>query len=339
MERKILVVSDDPITSFSYKSVLAPEFMLQGARSPAEALERLRRNGPYLAAIVDMKAEREAVLEVVAELGRISPRTMCLLLTDRRHLAADLERAGPRRLFVLLKDSFQPARLLDILRSGLAAASPVRDESRPGLGVLTAEEVAFLVRQPATLHARRHGEIHDPELILPEAVAPDGLADELLDELGSQPNPRLFELTLRQMLAQAARANTLLAVLDIGLVRGDGEKRPLSDDLVRQATRRLRVRLRRSDSLLRLSGDEFIVILWNVAKPEDAQLVARDILGALSESLLPDSVTVRRIGASIGASVFPKDGQTPEALLKKADEAIFSIEIDNGHTFWFPHLP
>jgi diguanylate cyclase (GGDEF)-like protein len=334
MERKILLVSDDPIASFSYKSVLAPEFVLQGARSPAEARERLRRGGPYCAVIVDMKGDHAAVLEVVAELGRVDPRTMCLLLTDQRHLAADLERSGPRRLFVLLKNSFQPARLLDILRSGLSAAAPARDESRPGLGVLTSEEVAFLVRRPSSLRGRRQGDTLPPELI--PAASPG--QDELLDELGCQPNPGLFELTLRQMLAQASRANTLLAVLDIGLVQGDGQKEPLSEHLVRQATRRLRVRLRRSDSLLRLSGDEFIVILWNVAKPEDAQLVARDILGALSESLLPSSVNVRRIGATIGASVFPKDGQTPETLLKKADEAIISIEIDNGHTFWFPNL-
>lgn len=333
MERKILVVSDDPIASFSYKSVLAPEFVVQGARTPAEARERLRRGGPYSAVIVDMKGDRAEVLEVVADLGRSDPRTMCLLLTEQRSLAADLEHTGPRRLFVLLKSSFQPSRLLDILRSGLSTAVPARDESRPGLGVLTAEEVAFLVRQPSALRGRRHGEAASG--LVP---APAPAMGELLDEVSCQPHPGLFELTLRQMLAQATRANTLLAVLDIGLAQGDGQRQPLSEDLVRTATRRLRVRLRRSDSLLRISGDEFIVILWNVAKPEDAQLVARDILGALSESLLPSSAKVRRIGATIGASVFPKDGQTPEVLLKKADEAIISIEIDKGHTFWFPTL-
>lgn len=153
------------------------------------------------------------------------------------------------------------------------------------------------------------------------------LADH--DALTGLLNRRLLEDRLQQSITLARRNDALVAVMLIDL---DGFKAVndqfghlMGDYALRTVARRLRECVRESDTIARLGGDEFVVLLSGQRVPDDSSLVAEKILSALTE---PVAAGGRRfeIGASIGISIYPRDGTTPEALLKHADAAMYRVK-------------
>jgi diguanylate cyclase (GGDEF)-like protein/PAS domain S-box-containing protein len=153
------------------------------------------------------------------------------------------------------------------------------------------------------------------------------LADH--DALTGLLNRRLLEDRLQQSITLARRNDALVAVMLIDL---DGFKAVndqfghlMGDYALRTVARRLRECVRESDTVARLGGDEFVVLLSGQRVPEDSSLVAEKIIAGLSE---PVAAGGRRfeIGASIGISIYPRDGTTPEALLKHADAAMYRVK-------------
>ena len=153
------------------------------------------------------------------------------------------------------------------------------------------------------------------------------LADH--DALTGLLNRRLLEDRLQQSITLARRNDALVAVMLIDL---DGFKAVndqfghlMGDYALRTVARRLRECVRESDTVARLGGDEFVVLLSGQRVPEDSSLVAEKILSGLTE---PVAAGGRRfeIGASIGISIYPRDGTTPEALLKHADAAMYRVK-------------
>ena len=151
-----------------------------------------------------------------------------------------------------------------------------------------------------------------------------------LDELTGLPNRFLFQQTFEKMFAQAKRSGEMLAVLFIDLDSfkpvNDTHGHHIGDALLKNVAERLKDRLRRADIAARLGGDEFSVLLWNVSGPETVENIARRIISSLSKPFdLGDGLVVQ-IGASIGGSIYPTNASTPEALLKKADEAMYVVK-------------
>jgi diguanylate cyclase (GGDEF)-like protein len=153
------------------------------------------------------------------------------------------------------------------------------------------------------------------------------LADH--DALTGLLNRRLLEDRLQQSITLARRNDALVAVMLIDL---DGFKAVndqfghlMGDYALRTVARRLRECVRESDTVARLGGDEFVILLSGQRVPDDSSLVAEKILAALTE---PVAAGGRRfeIGASIGISIYPRDGTTPEALLKHADAAMYRVK-------------
>ncbi len=153
------------------------------------------------------------------------------------------------------------------------------------------------------------------------------LADH--DALTGLLNRRLLEDRLQQSITLARRNDALVAVMLIDL---DGFKAVndqfghlMGDYALRTVARRLRECVRESDTVARLGGDEFVVLLSGQRVPDDSSLVAEKILAGLTE---PVAAGGRRfeIGASIGISIYPRDGTTPEALLKHADAAMYRVK-------------
>src|SRR5690606_28631464 len=87
-------------------------------------------------------------------------------------------------------------------------------------------------------------------------------------------------------------------------------------------------------TVARLGGDEFIVALSDLDKHEDATAVARRILAAISEPVRLDQHEVA-VTASLGISVYPRDGDDDEALLKNADAAMYQAKDAGRHSFVF----
>jgi len=152
------------------------------------------------------------------------------------------------------------------------------------------------------------------------------------DSLTGLPNRHYLMDMLAQQVTHARNDNSVLAVLYIDLDRfkrtNDTLGHAAGDVLLRHAAARIRRAVRDIDLVARLGGDEFTVVLTKLKDARDAGTVARTLIKALNEPFEIDGHEIYA-GASIGISIFPKDGQSNADLLKKADTALY-LAKDRG---------
>ncbi|MEI6544327.1 MAG: sensor domain-containing diguanylate cyclase, partial [Methylococcales bacterium] len=153
------------------------------------------------------------------------------------------------------------------------------------------------------------------------------------DSLTGLPNRRKLLDRLSTSIALNQRANTQFVVFMIDLDKfkavNDSLGHTGGDELLKQVAARITQCLRDSDLVARLGGDEFVLILENLKIPEDAEIVALKVISKLTAPFqLSVNISVQ-IGASIGISIYPKHGNTPEILMDNADIALYKAK-DNG---------
>jgi diguanylate cyclase (GGDEF)-like protein len=158
------------------------------------------------------------------------------------------------------------------------------------------------------------------------------------DALTGLPNRLLFIDRLEQALAQAHRHGSRFAVMVLDLDRfkliNDSLGHGAGDQLLVEVARRLTTAVRKIDTVARVGGDEFLLIVSDLKEADDAAAVAKKIIEAVSQSCHVATVELQT-SPSIGISVFPKDGTDAEALLAHADEAMYCAKQRGGNTFQF----
>lgn len=159
------------------------------------------------------------------------------------------------------------------------------------------------------------------------------------DPLTKLSNRSLAESRLEQELEQARRHNQQLSVLFIDLDRfkqvNDSFGHLMGDELLCAVSSRLNARLREGDTLGRLGGDEFILIASALQEKQDAAIIARDFISALSEPFQLSNGAEVFIGGSIGISLFPDDGESVADLTKNADAAMYLAKENGRNQFSF----
>ena len=150
------------------------------------------------------------------------------------------------------------------------------------------------------------------------------------DPLTRLPNRLMLISQLGHAIEVARRDKSQLALLMLDLDRfknvNDSFGHPAGDELLQQVAKRLSEKLRGVDTITRLGGDEFTVLLQNVAHPEDAARVAENIIDALQAPwTLANNIEVR-ISASVGISLYPGHGETALELLQHADAALYQAK-------------
>jgi diguanylate cyclase (GGDEF)-like protein/PAS domain S-box-containing protein len=149
------------------------------------------------------------------------------------------------------------------------------------------------------------------------------------DPLTGLPNRMLLGDRLTQAIAAARRHQKSVAVLFLDVDRfkhiNDSLGHAAGDQLLRSIASRLAACLRASDTVGRMGGDEFVILLAEVARAADATIAARKILAAMRA---PHRVGQQdlRITVSLGCSIYPGDGADAESLLKNADIALFQAK-------------
>ena len=143
---------------------------------------------------------------------------------------------------------------------------------------------------------------------------------------------------MTRLSSRAHRSGALGAVLFLDLDRfknvNDSLGHGAGDELLVLAVRRLEAQLRATDLLSRHGGDEFVAILEDLAHPEDAGRVAEKLIAALSESPFALSCAPEIfLGASVGISLFPTDGETATQLIQYADTALYDAKAQGRGTF------
>jgi diguanylate cyclase (GGDEF)-like protein/PAS domain S-box-containing protein len=150
------------------------------------------------------------------------------------------------------------------------------------------------------------------------------------DPLTQLPNRRLLQERLKHGIDVERRDGKQLALLMLDLDRfksvNDSMGHLAGDELLQQVAERITNRLREVDMVARLGGDEFIVLLEDIAHPEDAARVAEDIIADLSKPFCMDQGEDIQISASIGISLYPQHGGSPQLLMDHADAALYQAK-------------
>jgi diguanylate cyclase (GGDEF)-like protein/PAS domain S-box-containing protein len=152
------------------------------------------------------------------------------------------------------------------------------------------------------------------------------------DPLTNLPNRVLLQDCLNNALERAYwtknshSENYMVAVMMLDLDNfkkiNDTQGHATGDLVLQAAAERLRGCMRMGDTVARMGGDEFILVIGELSGPKDGTLVAQKILSVVSEPFLMDGQEFS-LSASIGISLYPKDGENIETLLKNADIAMY----------------
>ena len=158
------------------------------------------------------------------------------------------------------------------------------------------------------------------------------------DPLTGLPNRRLMLDRLEQLIKQSSRDQTKLAVIYIDLDNfkdvNDSRGHDFGDELLRSIAQRLRDEVRDVDTVARIGGDEFIVLLGRLDRPEQADPIIRQILKKLADPV-PIQDQMVYVTASFGISIYPTDGDDGKALLLSADQAMYSAKEKGKNSFQY----
>ncbi len=158
------------------------------------------------------------------------------------------------------------------------------------------------------------------------------------DFLTGLPNRLLLNDRTTQAISFAARYSTQLAVMFVDLDHfksiNDTSGHAVGDKLLQVVAGRIVACVRRSDTVSRHGGDEFVVLLSQVEHAEDAVFIARKILRSLAEPYLIDQKQLLT-NASIGVSTYPGDGQDAETLIHRADTAMYEAKKLGRNNYQF----
>ncbi|HPV31387.1 MAG TPA: EAL domain-containing protein [Methylotenera sp.] len=163
------------------------------------------------------------------------------------------------------------------------------------------------------------------------------------DPLTGLPNRRLFNELLEHAIKRAEREHHQIALLFVDLDRfkaiNDSLGHQVGDKLLYEVSKRIHHAMRDSDIVARLGGDEFLVMMDMIKHPQDAALIAQKIIYALQVEFFIDGKEIF-IGASVGISIFPKDGSDVDSLIKAADIAMYQVKNrgKNNHCFYSEDL-
>jgi diguanylate cyclase (GGDEF)-like protein/PAS domain S-box-containing protein len=156
------------------------------------------------------------------------------------------------------------------------------------------------------------------------------------DSLTGLPNRLLFNDRLQQALSLAKRDSRQFALLYLDLDKfkpvNDSLGHAAGDEMLRAVAARIRGQVRESDTVARVGGDEFTVILPHIARGDEAEIVAKKIVTAIAAPFLigPHGRNVQ-IGSSIGIAIYPADGCDADMLVNSADAAMYNAkQAGNG---------
>lgn len=276
--------------------------------------------------VEDSAGDARLVSEMLAEASYSSFDILHAL-----RLSDALQRLGEKQFDAVLLDLNLPDA------GGLEAISPVR-EAAPDVPIVvlsgvTNEDVAIAAVQGGAQDYLVKGR-GDGDLIVRSiryAIERKRSERQIVylayhDPLTRLPNRRLFLDRLQQALASARRNRTRVALLYVDLDHfkqiNDSLGHAAGDDLLRSMADRLTAAIRASDTVARVGGDEFGLVVPEVQEPGAAKVVAEKIRVALEQPFVVAEKELF-VTASVGISLFPEDGRSADSLLKKADIAMY----------------
>jgi diguanylate cyclase (GGDEF)-like protein len=353
------------LAAFVLSTLLILGLLVQANRSRRQALEALHATNAALDAAREIEKERASILEMVSTRAALS-RTLekIVALASRSHAEAGAAvwtgNAGeahfqvaanlPQELSEALK--LHPPHTSGSAASGLeefrrynavlAAAFGLEASPPKELREASGERIGLLeMFGPAECAVRWQAMLDQMAQLAAVAIENSLLYERLAfqaqhDTLTGLPNRLLFQDRVLQASRVAQRHGKKAAVIWIDLDKykqiNDTLGHRVGDEVLCEVARRLQGCLRQSDSVARVGGDEFTVLLQDLTQPEDAERAAATILSSFTPPLELASHQAT-LTASLGISMFPEHGEDPITLLRNADIAMYSAKRAGGGTF------
>jgi diguanylate cyclase (GGDEF)-like protein len=176
------------------------------------------------------------------------------------------------------------------------------------------------------------------EMIIREKIEEELEHLAYYDELTGLPNHTLLIEILRKSLIQAKRNESLLSVVFIDLDRfkniNDSHGHHIGDELLKDVAKRLKDVLRDSDTITRNGSDEFVIIIENMKDVREPFVVANKVIKTLNQKFHIEGHDIH-IGASVGISLYPLDGDNALDLIKMSDTAMYEAKKIGRNNFQF----
>ncbi|HXW73454.1 MAG TPA: EAL domain-containing protein [Steroidobacteraceae bacterium] len=338
LTHRVLMIDDNPAIHEDYRKILAgrdhgrvtaveaalfgeqpavegPTFDVDSAMQGRDGVERVRQalaeGRPYSVAFVDMRMPPGwDGLETIEHLWKVDPEVqivVCSAYTDYDWLEL-LGRLGHSDKLIVIKKPFEP---IEILQSASA-----------------------LSRKWQNARALRH-HVEGLERVVTDRTKGLEAANRQLRHLASHdaltglPNRLLLDDRVSQAIAQAHRQSHEFALLVIDLDRfkliNDSLGHRAGDDLLREVAQRLRTVVRAVDTTARLGGDEFVILVDGPVTCAEAVEVGKRAIEAMQPAMRLLGIDVH-VSPSIGIAFYPRDAITVDALLARADAAMYSAK-------------
>lgn len=188
----------------------------------------------------------------------------------------------------------------------------------------------------------RTAELHEANLALRDEIAERTRMESIIkemafhDHLTGLPNRTLFNDRLSQIISRGAWHNIIAGVVFIDLDRfkviNDTLGHSAGDELIRQFAVKLQEALRDGDTVARMGGDEFTVLLQDLGRADDIAIVIQHIFNAFDKPITICGHDIF-VNFSVGVSVYPYDGKDAITLLKNADIAMYQAKGKGGNSF------
>ncbi|HEY9099321.1 MAG TPA: diguanylate cyclase [Thiobacillus sp.] len=270
----------------------------------------------------------------------MDPRAVCALHRDNRYdlILLDLQMPG--------MDGFQVMEgLKEIEADGYLPVLAVTAQTSLKLRALAAGAKDFIAK-PFDLvetRARIHNML-EVRLLYKQLEQYSHALESMAmnDALTGLPNRRLLMDRLASAIAHAHRNKGTMAVMFLDL---DGFKQindslghDAGDMLLRQVADRLVAAVRQEDTVARMSGDEFVIGLWEASDADGVATLASKVIQAISQPYRIQDRDVN-ITASVGISIYPLHGEEVAALIKIADQAMYEAKCAGKNDYRIAHAP
>ncbi|HSS18731.1 MAG TPA: EAL domain-containing protein [Pyrinomonadaceae bacterium] len=304
----ILIIDDDDQVRSLLRSILAEEFDCSDVSSAEDAITLLKTIKFDLVAS-DINMGGISGLELVPYVVKQSPETVVVMISGQQNIdaAIDAMRAGA---FDYIMKPFDVQHVEAAMRRALSHHQLLED--------------------------KRFYENNLQDLVQHRTAEVERLA--YFDSLTDLPNRVLFEDRLTQALKHAQRdgrpAGLLLTRIDRFKEINDTLGHELGDRLLREIAERFRRCNAERGTLARFEGDDFALLLSDIHGSENVVEILRQLVESLRPPFLIDEHQLY-ITASIGGSMFPVDGESPQELLRNAAVALFRAQSVGGNNYQF----
>ncbi|MBI5007260.1 MAG: EAL domain-containing protein [Nitrosomonadales bacterium] len=325
MERTLLLVDDEENVGAALERLLRGDgYTILRACSGKEGLALLAQHDVGVV-ISDQRMPEMSGVEFLTEVKALYPQTIRLVLTGYADLETVKEAINRGAIYKFLTKPWDN----DLLRADVLEAFGRHELQQQKNGLLQQIQSANELLTELNIELAAAMERKDSQI---ERIVH-------FDALTGLPNRTMFIDRLQQELARAHRDNQMAAVLSINLDRFKHVNASLGyhmgDQVLKMVADRLGSQLRSCDTVARIAGDEFGIVLTGVKASRYAGEVAQKILDSFASSPIPAGEDEIFVTLSIGISVYPVDGLNTATLLKNSDAAMHHSKKEGRNGFQY----